>query len=104
MMGRMQTPRGILRFVVVMLALLLAGCGRDETIRWSPDAHAAFVPGKTSLLVDESGKILGTPLGETESFLDWMPDSKRVLVERRAEAKSWADYEVLLGKERATAV
>ncbi len=82
------------------LTLLLAGCGPEEWIVWSPDGQHGIVR-HDSRLIDPAGNVLGTVAGKDEFVAAWLPDSRRVLVLRQAPAQSWAEFAALLGGERA---
>lgn len=86
------------------LTLLFAGCGPEEWIVWAPDGEHAIVRDGTARVIDPAGNTLASLGGEDETLAAWLPDSRRVLVVRGVPARSWEEFAVLLGAERAAMV
>src|SRR6266478_5478117 len=88
----------------VLALVLFSGCGPEEFVLWSPDGQYAYVKSERAMLVDSEGRLLGPALGDHEAIAGWMPDSRRIIVVRAVEPKSWEEYAELLGPERTALI
>ena len=88
---------------LIVAALLIGGCLK-ERLAWSPDGkHAAIVCADGLYLSDANGKL--SPLLAPEAYrVAWLPDSQRLVLARRKQAKTFADVAAALGPDRARAL
>lgn len=84
------------------LLVLIAGCITERVV-WSPDGTRAAIVGDDGLHVcDVSGK-LSPPLAPDVKCVDWMPDSKRLVVCRQRQLKTWQEANEAFPEETAAA-
>jgi hypothetical protein len=97
-------PRA-LGVVILAAAIGLTGCFPRKRVIWSPDGRWAAVLGGDGLrLCDATGK-LSPPVPGVVSEAAWMPDSRRLLVQRQdGAATSWSDAKQYLAPQRREAV
>lgn len=76
--------------MVCLLTLAIAGCVTERVV-WSPDGTRAAVVGDDGLhMCDVSGK-LSPVLAADVKCVDWLPDSKHLVVCRQRELKNWKE-------------
>jgi hypothetical protein len=86
--------------LVALVALV--GCV-PERVTWSPDGTRGAVLGGDGLYAcDVSGKLSGL-LVPAVKWVRWMPDSKRVVVTRQVELKTWKELVAAFPVEAAEA-
>jgi hypothetical protein len=97
--------RRALPLVLLATATALTGCFPEKRVVWSPDGRWAAVLGGDGLrLCDATGK-LSAPVPGTVSQAVWMPDSRRLLLQRQdGFVKNWSEAQQYLTAERREAV
>jgi hypothetical protein len=73
----------------IVIVTMLAGCGPERLVQWSPDGTRAVVLSNNRLyLCEAEGKLAGPMSGQVERFV-WLPDSRRVVAVFTREIESW---------------
>lgn len=86
-----------------MLVLMLAGC-LHERLTWSPDGRQAAVITLDGLYLTDAAGTLSPLLLPGAYRAAWCPDSRRLVVARKRELKTFQDLATLLGPVRTQAL
>jgi len=81
------------RVIALVLAFgaLLAGCGPEKVLQWSPDGKQAAVTSKGTLYICDATGALSKPLASDVERVAWYPDSRRMAVVFRHEVQAWEE-------------
>ena len=82
--------------ILAVLILFLSGCEPTQRVIWSPDGTRMAVLANDGLRLSNVSGQLSKPLVENVYLARWLPDSKHILVETSATARTWREASQIL--------
>ena len=94
--------RSVTRMYLLPVIILIAGCVPNR-VTWSPDGTCAAILGDDGLHVCDTTGKLSPVLVPDVRCVAWMPDSKRAVVCRQPQLKTWQDASQAFPEDAASA-
>lgn len=89
---------------IVVTTITLVGCLPEKRVLWSPDGKWGLVRGDEGLYVCAADGKLSPRLVEQVDAVAWAPDSRQVILSRRAPVASWAEMAAVMMPDRRAEV
>ncbi len=85
--------------MLLLTAILVAGCNIKDRIVWSPDGQYLAVIAADGLRIGNDQGGLSKPLVADAELMAWCPDSRRALVVRQAQGQDWKAIQGFLSED-----